>query len=67
MNWRFILSWTIKFTLSVVVYDLAVAWTASLWWAFLMALGFLMLIAIAESYVVDWIQKYKEKKEERKQ
>lgn len=61
------MSWTIKFTLSVVVYDLAVAWTASLWWAFLMALGFLMLIAIAESYVVDWIQKYKEKKEERKQ
>ncbi|MBQ7509925.1 MAG: hypothetical protein IJT53_03350 [Prevotella sp.] len=43
-----------------MVYNLAVSKTGSLWWAFLMALGFLIIIAIAESYVLDWIEKWKE-------
>ena len=52
---------TIKFVLSMVVYYLAVWKTGSLWWAFAMALGFMILIAIAEAYVIDWIEKRKEK------
>jgi hypothetical protein len=60
MNWKFIISWAIKFALCTVVYNLAVGQTGSLWWAFLMALGFLIIIAIAESYVIDWIEKWKE-------
>lgn len=61
MNWKFILRTTIKFVLSMVVYYLAVWKTGSLWWAFAMALGFMILIAIAEAYVIDWIEKRKEK------
>lgn len=52
---------TIKFVLSMLVYYLAAWKTGSLWWAFAMALGFMILIAIAESYVIDWIEKRKEK------
>ena len=63
MNWKFILSWAIKFALCTVVFDLALAWTDSAWLAFPMALGFLILIAIAESYVIDWIKKWREKKQ----
>lgn len=62
MNWKFILSWTAKFALCTVVYNLTVGWTSSLWWAFAMALGFLILFAIAESYVIDWIEAWKEKR-----
>ena len=63
MNWSFILRTTIKFVLSMVVYYLAVWKLNSLWWAFVMALGFMILIAIAEGYVIDWIQKLKDRKE----
>ena len=63
MNWRFILSWAIKFALSTVVFDIALAWTQSAWLAFPMALGFLIIIAIAESYVIDWIRSKKDRKE----
>jgi energy-coupling factor transporter transmembrane protein EcfT len=61
MNWKFILSWAIKFALSTVVFDIALAWTESAWLAFPMALGFLIIIAILESYAIDWIGKWKEK------
>lgn len=64
MNWKFRIAWAIKFLLATVVYNLAVKFTNSLWWAFLMALGFLILIAIAESYLIDWIEKLKNKKED---
>ena len=60
MNWKFIISWAVKFSLCMVVYSYAAKLTNSLWWAFLMAFGFLILIAIAESYVIDWIEKWKE-------
>ncbi|MDE6011486.1 MAG: hypothetical protein K2J86_03070 [Prevotella sp.] len=63
MNWKFILSWGIKFALCTLVCNLAIGLTNSLWWAFLMALGFLIIIAILESYVTDWIQKLKNRKE----
>ena len=63
MNWSFILRTTIKFVLSMVVYYLAAWKLNSLWWAFVMALGFMILIAIAEGYVIDWIQKLKDRKE----
>jgi len=45
----------------MVVYSYAAKLTNSLWWAFLMALGILILIAILESYIMDWIEKWKEK------
>ena len=61
MNWKFILSWAIKFALSTLVFDFALAWTESAWLAFPMALGFLIIIAILESYAIDWIEKWKEK------
>ena len=53
---------TLKFVLSMAVYFLAVKQTGSLWWAFLMALGFMILIAIAESYLIDWIERRKERR-----
>lgn len=62
MNWSFILRTTIKFILSMVVYYLAAWKLNSLWWAFVMALGFMILIAIAERHVIDWIEKMKDKK-----
>ena len=37
MNWKFILSWAIKFALCTVVFDFALAWTESAWLAFPMA------------------------------
>ena len=54
MNWRFILKWVITFTVALVILDL----TGSFW----MSLGILILIAIAESYALDFIDKYKQKK-----
>lgn len=59
MNWKFIISWTMKFLLCLVVWDLAVWITNSVGLAFFMALGFLILFAIAESYVMDWLEKKK--------
>ncbi len=62
MNWRFIISWTVKFVLCVIVWDIAVWITNSMGLAFFMALGFLILFAIAESYVIDWWEKRRESK-----
>lgn len=59
MNWKFILSWAIKFALSTLVFDFALAWTESAWLAFPMALGFLIFIAIFESYAIGWIENWK--------
>ena len=64
MNWKFILSWAIKFALCTVVFDFALAWTESAWLAFPMALGFLIIIAIIESYVIDGIEKRKNSQED---
>jgi len=61
MNWKFYIAWAVKFALCMVVYSYAAKLTNSLWWAFLMALGILILIAILESYIMDWIEKWKEK------
>ena len=63
MNWKFILSWAVKFALSTVVYSFAAKLTNSLWWAFLMAIGFLIFIAILESYIEEWIEKWREKRQ----
>ena len=60
MNMKFIISWAIKFALCTIVYSYAAKLTNSLWWAFLMAIGFLIFIAMLESYVIDWIEKWKE-------
>jgi len=60
MNWRFIISWTVKFALCVVMWDIAVWLTNSAGLAFFMALGFLIIFAIAESYVIDWWEKNKQ-------
>lgn len=62
MNWKFIIGWGIKFALCTVVYNLAAKWTGGPWLAFFMAIGFLIFIAILESYVIDWIEKWKEKR-----
>ena len=64
MNWKFIISWTIKFVLCIVVWDIAVWLTNSIGYAFFLALGFLILIAIAEGYVMSWIEKRREGKKE---
>ena len=52
MNWKFILRWVTTFTVCLVIYDL----TGSFW----MSLGILILLAVAESLVIDWIGKRKE-------
>ena len=57
MNWKFIISWTVKFTLCLIVYNLTAYLSARRTASFWMALGFLILIAIAESYVQDWFHK----------
>ena len=59
MNWKFKLSWAIKLALITVDFDIALAWTESAWLAFPMALGFLIFIAILESYMIDWIEKWR--------
>ena len=53
MNWKFIISWTLKFAICVAVWDLAVWLTNSIGLAFFMALGLLILLSIAESYIKD--------------
>ena len=62
MNWKFIINWTVKFVLCLVVWDISVWITNSMGYAFLMALGFLILIAIAESYITDWLERRHEAK-----
>lgn len=57
MNWKFIISWTLKFVLCVVVWDVSAWLTNSVGLAFFMALGILILLAIAESYITDWIDR----------
>ncbi len=46
----------------MAVYNLCVWLTNSAGSAFFMALGFLILLAILESYVIDWIEAWKERK-----
>ncbi len=52
MNWKFIIRWVVTFTVCLVIYNL----TASFW----MSLGILILLAVAESLVMDWWNKRKE-------
>ena len=54
MNWRFIIKWVVTFTVALIIYDL----TGSFW----MSLGILILVAIAESYIIDFIDQRKNKK-----
>lgn len=54
MNWKFIFRWVITFTVCLVIYDM----TDSFW----MSLGILIILAIGESYVIDWIEKRKSEK-----
>ena len=51
-----------KFILSMVVYFLAAWWLNSVWLAFLMALGFMILLALAESYLIDWLDRRKNRR-----
>ena len=53
MNWKFILRWVATFTVCLIIYDL----THSFW----MSLGILILLAVVESLVIDWIKKRREK------
>ncbi len=64
MNWKFIINWTVKFCLCMVMWNIALWITNRPGLAFFMALGFLILIAIAESYVKDWLEKRRNEKEE---
>lgn len=54
MNWKFIIKWVVTFTVALIIYDL----TGSFW----MSLGILILVAIAESYIIDFIDQQKNKK-----
>ena len=54
MTWKFILRWVITFTVCLIIYDL----TGSFW----MSLGILILLAVGESFVIDWLEKRKGKK-----
>ena len=56
MNWRFISKWVITFTVATIVYTL----TGRFW----MALGVMILLAVAYSYVLDFIERRKEKQEQ---
>ncbi len=55
MNWRFIIKWVVTFTVALIIYDL----TGAFW----MSLGILILVAVAESYIIDFIDNHKSKKE----
>ena len=55
MNWKFILKWVVTFTIALVIYDL----TGAFW----MSLGILILVAIAESYLIDFIEQRKTKEQ----
>ena len=51
MNWKFILRWVVTFTVCLVIYNL----TGSFW----MSLGILILLAVVESLVIDYLEKRK--------
>lgn len=51
MNWKFILRWVVTFTVCLVIYNL----TGSFW----MSLGILILLAVVESLVIDFLEKRK--------
>jgi len=51
MNWKFILRWVVTFTVCLVIYNL----TGSFW----MSLGILILLAVVESLVIDFLEKHK--------
>ena len=67
MNWRLIISWTVKFAVCTAVYNLSVWLTNSAGLAFFMALGLLILLAILESYVIDWIKEWRERRKAKRQ
>jgi len=46
----------------MVVYFWAAWWLNSVWLAFLMALGFMILLALAESYLIDWLDRRKNRR-----
>ena len=54
MNWRFIIRVCGTFAVATLVYSL----TASFW----MSLGILILLAVAESFIIDWWNKRKTSK-----
>ena len=54
MNKKFIIKWVVTFTVALTIYNM----TGSFW----MSLGILILVAIAESYVIDFIDQRKNKK-----
>ena len=54
MNKKFIIKWVVTFTVALTIYNM----TVSFW----MSLGILILVAIAESYVIDFIDQRKNKK-----
>ena len=47
------MKWVVTFTVALVIYDL----TGSFW----MSLGILILVAIAESYIIDYFEKRRKK------
>ena len=59
MNWKFIISWVVKFAVCMAVWDLSVWLTNSVGMSFFMALGLLILMAVGESYIKDWLEKRK--------
>ena len=62
MNWNFIIKWVVKFAICMAVWNLAVWLTNSIGLAFFMALGLLILLSIAESYIIDWMEKRRQAK-----
>jgi len=65
MNWRFICKWVVTFSVATFVYNLTLRLTnGGRWTAFLMALGVMILLAVAVGYVIDWIEARKEKRQE---
>jgi len=65
MNWRFICKWVVTFSVATFVYNLTLRLTnGGRWTAFFMALGVMILLAVAVGYVIDWIEARKEKRQE---
>jgi len=65
MNWRFICKWVVTFSVATFVYNLTLRLTnGGRWTAFFMALGVMILLAVAVGYVIDWIEARKEKRHE---
>ncbi len=65
MNWRFICKWVVTFSVATFVYNLTLRLTnGGRWTAFFMALGVMILLAVAVSYCIDWYDARKEKRQE---